>query len=44
MSGDHEKCLQSGCDDYMSKPVDVRKLLSLVERRLGVEKGPVGGG
>ena len=30
MEGDREKCLAGGMDDYMAKPLDVDKLLSLV--------------
>ena len=30
MVGDREKCLEVGADDYISKPVDVDKLLQLL--------------
>jgi len=32
MPGDREKCLKAGADDYVSKPVDVDRLFSLLEK------------
>lgn len=31
MKGDKQKCLEAGANDYMSKPVDTDKLLSLIK-------------
>jgi CheY-like chemotaxis protein len=30
MSGDREKCIKAGASDYISKPVDIDQLLSLL--------------
>ncbi len=35
MWGDREKILESGCDDYISKPFSIREFLALVERYMG---------
>tara|TARA_R110002126_G_scaffold239409_2_gene382737 strand:- start:28289 stop:31063 length:2775 start_codon:yes stop_codon:yes gene_type:complete len=35
MKGEREKCMESGCTDYLAKPVDVQQLLSLVQVWLG---------
>jgi two-component system, sensor histidine kinase and response regulator len=32
MQGDRERCLQSGMDGYLSKPIDVDELIATVER------------
>jgi len=34
MSGDREKAIEAGCDDYDSKPVDLPRLLGKVEALL----------
>ncbi len=35
MPGDRERCLEAGADDYLSKPVRLRKLHNVIERLLG---------
>lgn len=32
MVGDREKCLAAGADDYISKPIDVDKMLNLLSK------------
>jgi CheY-like chemotaxis protein len=34
MPGDREKCIDAGADDYISKPIDVDRLLHLLEMYL----------
>jgi len=36
MKGDREKCLEAGASDYISKPVNIEQLLSLL--RVGLAR------
>ena len=35
MSGDREKALEAGCDEYDTKPVELKRLLGKIESLLG---------
>jgi CheY-like chemotaxis protein len=38
MSGDREKAMEAGCDDYDTKPVELPRLLGKIEALLGERK------
>jgi CheY-like chemotaxis protein len=35
ITGDRERCIEAGCNDYDSKPVDFPRLLSRIEKFVG---------
>jgi two-component system, cell cycle response regulator DivK len=38
MSGDREKAIEAGCDDYDTKPIELPRLLAKMEDLLGEKK------
>jgi CheY-like chemotaxis protein len=40
MEGDDKKCLDAGCDDYLSKPVIYTKLVAMLSKFLGKTDSP----
>ncbi len=40
MDGDDKKCIEAGCDDYMSKPVIYVKLVAMLNKFLGKTGSP----
>lgn len=43
MTGDRDKAMEAGCDDYDTKPIDLARLLSKIEGQLGKNKAAHGG-
>jgi len=39
LSGDREKCLKAGMNDYVSKPIDSRRLLSVLKKNIPGSRG-----
>jgi CheY-like chemotaxis protein/anti-sigma regulatory factor (Ser/Thr protein kinase) len=41
MPGDKERCLAAGVNDYLSKPVSLRRLTEAIEKNLGLHTSPI---
>jgi len=40
MTGDREKCIAAGCDDFDTKPVEISRLLAKIETLLQKQASP----
>jgi two-component system, cell cycle response regulator DivK len=40
MSGDRERCIEAGCDDFDTKPVEISRLVGKIETLLQRSKAP----
>jgi CheY-like chemotaxis protein len=43
MTGDRDRAMEAGCDDYDTKPIDLARLLSKIEKLLRKNKAAHGG-
>ena len=41
MKGDREKCLAAGADEYVCKPIDVDRLLTLMHQFINTKRGDI---
>jgi signal transduction histidine kinase/DNA-binding response OmpR family regulator len=39
LKGDDKKCFEAGCDDYISKPIERKKLLQILNKYLSAKSG-----
>jgi signal transduction histidine kinase/ActR/RegA family two-component response regulator len=42
MAADRQKCLDAGCDDYATKPIDRKTLIAVVRKHVGGRRAEVG--